>query len=366
MTDTEIVATLRLQRIPKIGDVTAKKLIAACGSASSIFFDKKQHLLEIDGIGSWTISALWDGEYMEAAEAEWEFIKKNDITPIYYQDPAYPTLLKNCPDGPVLLFAKGDMDLESHKLISVVGTRNMTRYGQEFCEKFIEEVARYDPVIISGLAFGVDICAQRKAMDMGLQTIACLGHGLNQIYPKQHAREAKNMQSNGGCITEFWSTSKPDREHFLRRNRIIAGISHATVIIESASRGGSLVTADLAFGYNREVFSVPGRPGDVFSEGCNGLIRNQKAQLITSAADFVYYMGWEGEKFKSSHQQALFIPLGEEEEKIHSYLKAQGRQHLDTIAAMCKIPVYDLASALLTMEMKGVVRPLPGKWFEVV
>ena len=366
MTDTEFIATLRLQRIPKIGDITAKKLIATCGSPSAIFFDKKEHLLQIEGIGSWTISGLWDIEYEAAAAAEWEYIIKNQIQPIYYQDSTYPSLLRNCPDGPILLFAKGCMDLGSQKIISVVGTRNMTRYGQEFCEKFIAELTEIDPVIVSGLAFGVDICAQRTAMEMGMQTIACLGHGLNQIYPRQHAREAQHMQSNGGCLTEFWSSSKPDREHFLQRNRIIAGMSHATVVVESASRGGSLVTADLAFGYDREVFSVPGRPTDPFSEGCNGLISSQKAQLITCAADFIHYMGWEEDSGKIIEQQTLFVPMGEEEEKIHTYLKAQGRQHMDTIAAVCKIPVNGLASTLLTMEMKGVVRPLPGKWFEAI
>ena len=366
MTDTEIIATLRLQRIPNIGDITAKKLIATCGGPSAVFFDKREHLLQIEGVGSWTISGLWDAQYLEAAEEEWEFVRKNAVQTIYFEEATYPALLKNCSDGPILLFAKGEMDVSSQKLVSVVGTRNMTLYGQAFCEKFIRELAPYDPIIISGLAYGVDICAQRTAMEMGLQTIACLGHGLNQIYPPPHARDAQQMQANGGCITEFCSTTKPDREHFLRRNRIIAGMSHATVVIESASRGGSLVTADLAFGYNREVFSVPGRPTDVCSEGCNGLIRNQKAQLITSAADFIFYMGWDEKKEKETKQQALFVPLGKEEEKIHAYLMAEGRQHLDTIAAMCKLSVHGLASTLLTMEMKGVVRPLPGKWFEAI
>lgn len=367
MTDNEIIATLRLQCIPKIGDVTAKKLIAACGSPSAIFFDKKEHLLQIEGIGKWTLSGLWDAQYLEDAEAEWDFIRNNAIQSYYYQDPTYPVLLKNCVDGPILMFAKGQMDLESQKLVSVVGTRNMTRYGQEFCEAFIREIAPFDPVIISGLAFGVDICAQRTAMEMGLQTIACLGHGLNQIYPRQHHRDARRMQLKGGCLTEFWSTTKPDREHFLRRNRIIAGMSHATVVIESAVRGGSLVTADLAFGYNREVFSVPGRPTDICSEGCNGLIRNQKAQLITSAADFIYFMGWDKvQKQQKKPQHTLFVPLGATEVKIHEHLKDSGRQHMDTIAAMCNLSSHSLASTLLTMEMKGVVRPLPGKWFEAI
>lgn len=365
MSDTETLAILRLQRIPNIGSVTAKKLITACGSPSAIFLDKREHLLKIEGIGRWSIAGLWNPEYMKAATAELEFIKKNKIRLLYYKDTGYPGLLKNCADGPVLLFANGKMDLEGKRIVSIVGTRDMTRFGKECCELFIKELAPYDPVIVSGMAFGVDICAQRMAMELGLQTIGCLGHGLNRTYPSPHARDAKRMQAHGGCLTEFWSTTRPDREHFLQRNRIIAGMSHATVVIESAARGGSLVTADLAFGYNREVFAIPGRPTDIYSEGCNGLIRNQKAQLITSAADLIYFMDWGGDPDNTKEKQhSLFVPLGAEEEDVHDYLHSSGRQHIDTIAIKCGLSVHKLASILLTMEMKGVVRPLPGKYFE--
>lgn len=365
MSETEIIATLRLMRIPNIGNVTAKKLITACGSPSAVFIDKREHLLTIEGIGQWAIAGLWNPAHAEAATSELEFIRKHRIRLLYYQDSEYPSLLKHCADGPVLLFAKGEMELQHKRMLSVVGTRDMTRFGREFCEQFIQELAPYGPIIVSGMAFGVDICAQRMAMELGLQTISCLGHGLNRIYPRAHRRDAIRMQAYGGCLTEFWSTTRPDREHFLQRNRIIAGMSHATVVIESAARGGSLVTADLAFGYNREVFAIPGRPTDNFSAGCNGLIRNQKAQLITSAADLIYFMDWGAEPGNPQEkQQSLFVPLGPSEQIIHDYLMRSGRQHIDTIAVNCGRAVHDLAATLLTMEMKGAVRPLPGKFFE--
>lgn len=367
MTDNEIIATLRLQRVPKIGDVLAKKLILACGSPSAIFIDKKKHLMKIDGIGGWTISDLWDMTHLEAAEAEWEFIRRHGIQFRYFQDPDYPELLRNCPDGPILLFYEGEIDLENKRILSVVGTRNMTRFGGEFCETFMDEIAPLDPVIISGMAFGVDICAQRAAMENGLQTIGCLAHGLNQIYPKQHAQYAQKIRSNGGFMTEFWSTSQPDRENFLRRNRIIAGLSHATLVIESAERGGSLVTADLAFGYNRDVFAVPGRPSDLCSVGCNTLIKKQKAQMITSASELIYFMGWDLPQSKATGKQHTMFPdLDVVEQKIYDYLNTTGRQPADSIALSCDLPVFKVAAILLNMEMKGVIKPLPGKWFEAI
>lgn len=367
MTDNEIIAALRLQRVPKIGDVLAKKLIATCGSPSAIFLDKREHLMKIDGIGSWSISDLWDTAYLKAAESEWDFICDQGIQFHYYQDPGYPELLRNCHDGPILLFFEGDIDLDNKRILSVVGTRNMTRFGGDFCERFIEEIAPMDPVIVSGMAFGVDICAQRAATEKGLQTVGCLAHGLNQIYPRQHAQYAQKIRSNGGFMTEFWSTSQPDRENFLRRNRIIAGMSHATLVIESAEKGGSLVTADFAFGYDRDVFAIPGRPSDLFSEGCNTLIKKQKAQMITRAAELIYFMGWDlPETETTGIQRTLFPALHGNEKEIYDYLMSTGRQQIDTIALSCDLPVFKAASLLLNMEMKGVIKPLAGKWFEAI
>ncbi|WP_036381069.1 DNA-processing protein DprA [Muricauda sp. MAR_2010_75] len=368
MTEPEIIAALRLQAIPNIGDVTAKKLIAHCGSPIAVFEEKKQHLLKIEGIGTFTLNGLFDTAYLDEAEAEYQFICKEDIALSYFMNDDYPAFLKHCKDAPILLFQRGNINLNQKRIISVVGTRNITNYGSSFCEAFIEEIAPLDPIIVSGFAYGVDIAIQKAAMDHGLQTIACLAHGLNQIYPKTHKKFIPKMEQKGGFISEFWSSSNPDRENFLKRNRIIAGMSEATLVVESAEKGGSLVTADLANGYNREVFAVPGRYSDKFSKGCNDLIKRQKAHLLTSAAELVYLLGWdlEEKKEESSVQKQLFIELDETEQSIYSYLQLNGKQLLDTVALACNLPIFKTSSTLLGMEMKGVIRPLPGKLFEAI
>ncbi|MEO9480684.1 MAG: DNA-processing protein DprA [Maribacter dokdonensis] len=366
-TADELVAILRLQHVPNIGDVLAKKLISHCGSPTAIFEDKKQNLLKIDGIGTHTIKHLFDLEHLEAAEAEFNYITKNDIECTYFLDDHYPKYLKHCIDGPILLFKKGNIDLAQRKIISVVGTRKITSYGTAFCEQFIEDVAPLDPVIISGFAYGVDVCIQREAIKHGLQTVGCLAHGLNQIYPKVHAKYQAEVLKNGGFYTEFWSTSNPERENFLKRNRVIAGISEATVVVESAEKGGSLVTADIANSYNRDVFAVPGRTTDKYSLGCNNLIKQQKAHVMTAAADLIYLLDWDiGKKETKPIQKQLFIELDEIEQGIYTYLQNNGKQLLDSIALDCKLPIFRTSSTLLTMEMKGVIRPLPGKLFEAI
>ncbi|MFH6603011.1 DNA-processing protein DprA [Maribacter algicola] len=367
LAEAELIALLRLQNVRNIGDVLTKKLIAHCGSAKAVFEDKREHLLKIEGIGSYTLKGLYDTEHAEAAEGEYRFIQDNRLAYNYFMDEGYPKLLKHCIDSPVLLFKSGNIEFEGRRVISLVGTRNITSYGTYFCERFMEEIAPMDPIIVSGFAYGVDICAQRAAIVQGLQTIGCLAHGLNQIYPKGHSKYLADVKKNGGFLTEFWSTSNPDRENFLKRNRIIAGISEATLVIESAQRGGSLVTADIANSYNRDVFAVPGRAGDKFSEGCNNLIKQQKAQMITSAADLIYLLGWEIEKVETKNiQKQLFVELDNTEQSIYTYLQKEGKQLLDSIAHECRIPVFKVSSTLLNMEMKGVIRPLPGKLFEAI
>ena len=366
-TADELIAMLRLQHVPNIGDVLAKKLISHCGTPSAVFEDKQRNLLKIDGIGTHTIRHLFDTEHLEAAEAEFDYILKNNISCTYFQDASYPNYLKHCIDGPLLLFQKGNIDLERKKIVSVVGTRNITSYGMAFCEQFIADLAPLNPIIVSGFAYGVDICVQREAIKQGLQTIGCLAHGLNQIYPKVHAKYQADVLKNGGFYTEFWSTSSPERENFLKRNRIIAGMCEATIVVESAEKGGSLVTADIANSYNRDVFAVPGRTTDKYSIGCNNLIKQQKAHILTSAADLIYLLDWElEEKQSKAIQKQLFVDLDEIEQDIYTYLQNNGKQLLDSIALDCKIPIFRASSTLLNMEMKGVVRPLPGKLFEAI
>lgn len=366
MTTDELLAVLRLQHTPFIGDVTAKKLISYCGSPSEIFKTKKEHLLKIDGVGTYALQGLYDGEHIEAAEAELQVIQNNNWEWSYFMDDSYPPYLKHCIDSPVLLFRRGNMELDGRKIISVVGTRKITSYGQAFCDQFIEEIAPLDPIIVSGFAYGVDIAIQKAAIRNNLQTIGCLAHGLNQLYPKAHAKFKAEVEKNGGFLTEFWSTSNPDRENFLKRNRIIAGMSEATIVIESADKGGSLVTADIAHSYNRDVFAVPGRSNDKYSMGCNNLIKQQKAHMLSSAADLVYMLNWEMEKKQPMIQKQLFVELDSNEKTIYDYLQKEGKQLLDSIALECQLPIFKTSSTLLNMEMKGVIRPLPGKLFEAI
>ncbi len=367
MTKDELVAALRLQRIPNIGDITAKKLVNHCGSPTAIFSDKVGQLTKIEGVGSYTLKNLHDKAYLEAAEAEYDYIRKAEIQYTFFQEKEYPEYLKHCIDGPLLLFQRGRINLKSQKILSVVGTRNSTSYGMGFCEEFIADLSPLNPIIVSGFAYGIDISVQKAALKHHLQTIACLGHGLNQIYPKSHEEYTRVVEKNGGFITEFWSSSRPERENFLRRNRIVAGISQATIVVESAEKGGSLVTADIAGSYNRDVFALPGRAGDTYSVGCNNLIKQQKAQMITSAADLIYLLGWDLEEPKSRpSQKQLFVELNETEKAIHSSLQATGKRHLDRIVLDCNLPVFKVSSTLVQLEMKGLIRPLPGKLFEAL
>jgi len=363
----ELISALRLQCIPNIGDISSRKLITYCGSPAAVFKEKKETLLKIGGIGTKIIEGLYDYRYLKAAENEYYFIEEHNIECLYFEDKNYPKYLRHCADAPLILFQRGAINLKDRKIISIVGTRNITPHGRQFCEQFIEEIAPLDPVIVSGFAYGVDICIQKAANSLGLQTIGCLAHGLNQIYPRAHRKYCASIEKNGGFLTEFWSTSKPDRENFLQRNRVIAGISEATIVIESAEKGGSLVTADIANSYNRDVFAVPGRPNDLFSAGTNTLIKQQKAHLLTSVADLVYYLNWDlQKKLTDAVQKQLFVELNETEHSIYSFLQQEGKQLLDDIALGSQLSIFKTASTLLSMELKGLVRPLPGKQFEAI
>jgi DNA processing protein len=370
MTQNDLFYLLALQQVEGIGAITAKKLLQHFGSPEAIFQAKKTELAKIDGIGKSTIINLHKKNGFEQAKSEILFLEKEDINVFSFQCNEYPERLKNCHDAPLLLFQSGNVNWNNSKIISIVGTRQITTYGTEFTKKLLEEVAPLNPIIVSGFAYGVDIVAHQAAMEHNLQTIGVLAHGLNQIYPKTHKKYMAKMQENGGFLTEFWTYSKPDRENFVKRNRIVAGISEATIVVESAERGGSLITAEIANDYNREVFAVPGRATDKYSQGCNNLIKTQRAQMITSAADLIYLLNWDIKNKTTVENKAiqkqLFITLSEDEQKIYSYLQSKGKELMDIIALDCDLPIFKISSILLNMELKGVVRPLPGKVFEVV
>lgn len=367
MNPTELYSILALLKVEGVGDVVAKKLINHCGSAENVFKAKANEIKAIDGIGEALLKKLKDKTTFEKAELELQFIQNEKINVLFYQNDSYPERLKHCIDGPVLLFASGNLNFENRKMISIVGTREITSYGTAFCKQLIEDLAIFNPIIVSGFAYGVDVVAHQAAMENKLQTIGVLAHGLNQIYPKTHKKYISKMEENGGFLTEFWSTSNPEKENFVKRNRIVAGMSEATIVIESAEKGGSLITALIANDYNRDVFAVPGRTTDKYSQGCNNLIKTQRANVLTSAADLVYIMNWELEtKATKAVQKQLFVVLDNEEQKVYDYLQKTGKQLLDIIALECDFPVFRISSLLLNMELKGVIRPLPGKLFEAV
>ena len=366
MSDQDLFYLLALLKVDGVGDIMAKKLLTHCGNAESIFSAKTNQIAAIDGVGSFLLKNLKDKTIFEKANKELEFIKSNDIQVSFFQDEHYPDRLKHCFDSPVLLFKSGNIDLKNRKIISIVGTRQITSYGTEFCRSLIEDLSPLNPVIVSGFAYGVDIVAHQFAMEHNLQTIGVLAHGLNQIYPRTHKKYVARIMENGGFITEFWSSSNPDKEKFVRRNRIVAGMTEATIVIESADKGGSLITANFANDYNRDVFAVPGRVTDTYSKGCNNLIKMQKANVLTNAADLIYMLNWDIENKSKTIQKQLFVELEEDEQLIYEYLLKNGKELLDTIALQCNFPIYKISGILINMELKGVIRPLPGKLFEAI
>ena len=365
--DEKLLAILRLQKSKAIGDILAKKLIVNVGDVQQIFKEKTASLQKINGIGANVLKHLFDKKNIQFAEAELKYIQENNINYTYFLENDYPKNLHNCIDSPILMFKDGNINFNNHKIISIVGTRNMSSYGRDFITKLIDDLTEYNPIIISGFAYGVDICAHKRAVKNNLQTVAVLAHGFETIYPKVHKKYIHQINENGGFLTEFWSEEQPLRENFLKRNRIVAGISKATIIVESAAKGGSLVTADIANSYNRDVFALPGRATDIYSKGCNNLIKNNKAELLTSANDVVRLLNWDiKEKPKKVIQKQLFLELNSNEQKVYDYLLKEGKQLLDVIALDSGIPLFQLSSILLQMEMKGILKPLPGKLFEIV
>lgn len=365
MCEEDLLYVLALQRTKGIGDIYAKKLIAHYGTAKNIFREKRRSLEMISGIGSQISRQLLGSENILAAEKELKYLSNKSIAIYYYKDSDYPARLKHCIDAPILLFSKGRCDLNKKHIISIVGTRHMTPYGREFCKNFIGELVQFDPVIISGFAYGIDICAHKTAIENSLQTIAVLAHGFNDLYPSVHRKYVDDLMSNGGMLTDFWHDEPIIRENFIKRNRIVAGISEATIVVESAIKGGALITADMANSYNRDVFAVPGRTTDLYSAGCNALIKKNKAALLDSAYELATALNWKFENKSKAVQKQLFTELEYEEQEIYNYLKDRGPEILDMIALGCKKTIQETATLLFTLEMKGAVKPLPGKIYEI-
>ena len=357
---------IALSLIPNIGDIRAKRLVAYCGSVDAVFEEKKSALEKITGIGSSVANDVLNHTIFDRAEEEILFIEKNNITPLFYLDKNYPKRLTHCEDSPILLYFKGNTNLNAKKTISIVGTRDATDYGKTICEKLIADLAIHHVTIVSGLAYGIDICAHRAALENNLPTICALAHGLDKMYPSVHKTTAEKMLENGGWLSDFTSKTIPDRENFPRRNRIVAGISDATIVIESKKGGGSLITANIANSYNRDVFAFPGKVNDVCSEGCNNLIKQNKAALIQSAADIVYILGWEESKIsKNPIQKQLFVELKAEEEILVTILKENNSTTIDDLCFAANMPMSKVSALLLTLEFSGIVKSLHGKMYKL-
>lgn len=354
-----------------VGTINAKKLLAYCGSFEAIFNKSKVKLALIPGIGEYIshsiTQAIKDGEVIKRAEEELVFIEKNEITTFLITDKNYPLNLKQCEDSPIVLYGKGNINFDNHKTIAIVGTRKITSRGKDFCSKLIEDLKEHNPLVISGMAYGVDICAHKKCVDMDISTIGVLAHGLDRLYPEIHRDTAKKMLGTGGLLTEFMSGTNPDRENFPKRNRIIAGLSDVTIVIESAKKGGSLITAEIANSYNRDVFAVPGRVTDQYSEGCNYLIKINKAHLLNSVADIVYLMNWElhSKSKPKTVQKQLFLDLPENEQVIYDCFSAEKSISLDELSAKTNLSTSVLSVGLLHLEFKGLVKALPGSSFKL-
>lgn len=355
-----------LTLLPGVGAVLGKKLVAYCGGVEAVFKQKKNALEKVPGIGSKLVNAILSQNVLSRAEEEILFIEKNDITPLFYLEKKFPARLKNCEDSPIIIYYKGNADLNVTKIISIVGTRQITDYGKEMCEKIIKGLASHDVLVVSGLAYGVDTCAHRTALEKNLKTVAVLGHGLDRVYPWLNKGLAEKMMDQGGLVTEFISKTKPDRENFPKRNRIIAGLADATLVVEAAKSGGALITAEIANSYNRDVFSVPGRIGDTWSEGCNFLIKTNKANLVQSADDIGYIMGWKFQTtVKPKIQRELFVELLPDEEKIVDVLRMADSMGIDDISLKSLLPASKVSAALLNLEFQGLVRALPGKVYKL-
>ena len=361
----EQIYTLALTRIPGLGLMGAYNLVRTLGSASAIFQHRKELKELLPEVSDKLIKALDCPEAFHRAEEELKYAKKNQIQCITLNDAAYPSRLKECEDAPLALFYRGNAPLNALKVISMVGTRHATAYGEDLCQSFIRELKelRPDVLIVSGLAYGIDICAHRAALQHGFATIGVLAHGLDRIYPGAHRKTAIDMMDHGGLLTEFMSGTNPDRQNFVKRNRIVAGMSDATIVVESAIKGGALITAELAESYHRDCFAFPGRTTDIYSAGCNELIRNNRASLLSSAEDFVNAMGWNltNNKTKDVIQRELFPELSEEEKKIVQVLhrNPDGIQ-INTLVVETNIPINRISTILFELEMKGVVRALAG------
>ena len=362
----DLIFQLALARIPLIGPVQAR-ILSDCFENAEAIFKAKRHLLEkIEGIGSVRAGNIRSFQDFRQFEKEIAFIEKNQITPLFLKDQAYPQRLLHCYDPPTLLFYKGKANLNASKMIAVIGTRNCSDYGKKFVQTLSETLAQQKATVVSGLALGIDAAAHKAALKNNHTTIGVLAHGLDKIYPYTHKSLANEMlMNNGGLLTEYSSGFGPERHHFPTRNRIVAGICDAVIVVETGLRGGSMITAEMAYSYNRDVLALPGRSTDAKSAGCNHLIKQQKAMMITGGEDLIRMMNWDIKKSTSQIQRTLFVTLTEDEQKIASALEGKEQMHIDELYRSSGLSSSMVAAAILSLELQGLVQALPGKCYRL-
>ena len=374
MTEQETLCMMALTRVPGIGLPGLRLLLEQAGSAT-VIYEHRRHIRDVmpelhpravEGI------SLMD-TLMGRAEEEYRFASQSRIRCLGFYDDDYPARLRECSDAPILLYFRGTADLNARRVVSMVGTRKITPYGRDLCARFVADLRALSPdtLVVSGLAYGVDIHCHRAALAQGLPTVGVLAHGMDQIYPRMHRTDAVKMLEQGGLLTEFMSQTNADKKNFVQRNRIVAGMSDATVLVESAARGGGLITCSIAQDYGRNVFAYPGAVGAPYSEGCNQLIRNNGASLITSAQDLIEALGWQNdvrlnEAHSSGIERELFPNLSDEEQLIVKTLSERGDMQLNMLTVATNINIGSLTALLFQLEMKGVVRPLAGGSYHLI
>lgn len=358
---------MALSMLKGIGPVNARNLVAYCGGVDALFSDRsiRKKLELVPGIGPRHLATILDRGVLKAAEKEWNLVQRNGVRMVFYLDPDYPYRLRQAPDAPVVLFADGKASLDPARAVAIVGTRAPTEQGKHLCEELVEGLADSGATIISGLAYGIDIIAHRTALRVGLPTIAVVAHGLDRVYPGEHRATAREMvRSNGAVASELPHGSPFAPGNFPARNRIIAGLCDCTIVVESGPKGGSLITAEIANGYDREVMAFPGRPSDPRSEGCNRLVQRDQAYLVTDARDVLDRMDWLPKTGRrKATQMPLFSDLLPDEQVLVDILREHGRTDIDELCLKSRMPQGKAASLLLNMEFNGVVRALPGKCY---
>lgn len=354
---------IALGMIPGIGGITARKILDRIGSAEAVFSASRKKLLGIPGVGDLLVDRIRNTRVLDRARRELDFINRKSVNCLFYGEDGYPERLLDCYDAPMFLYMMGQANLNNRRMISIVGTRRPGPYGTDMCKCLVRDLASLDRslVIISGLAYGIDYCAHISALENGLNTIAVLGHGLKFLYPAMHRQVAAKITRQGALLTDFASDQKPERNNFIRRNRIIAGLSDVTIVVQSGQKGGALITADIANSYHRDVFTFPGRVGDAASAGCNQLIKNHKAALIEGARDVAYLLGWDNEPpVEMEKPEIPKHPLSDKKKQVLEMLRAEGQVPIDRICLKCGIPVSRISRILLDLELAGLIKCLPG------